>query len=381
VVLFPLFTAFFQNETTGGVVEEAAKAAQEIPQQTEDRLGGIGNLFGNIAAYLSSAEFIVNILATVIIVVLALIFYRVAVYLIPRILRWSRPEDEEALDAASLYRIKRQDTAVTLVRTTLRYVIFIIVALFVLSIFLRNVLPGIAGASLLAAIVGFGAQSFLRDVIAGFSIIFEGQYSVGDFIEVQPQGVSGIVEELGLRMTKIRSLSGEVSYVPNGAMQGVTNYVSGQQRFNVEVQLSDAEAVPRVLGSLDETKELYLTPPRLAEREERGGRVRLRILAGVLPSMAWLVEENLTERIKAAAGEESLAADPLVYKVDQADLSRIRELLPQEAERNLPREAKRKLGFAYMSYATAYDRFRRRSTAATYIVRARARRTSMTRQG
>ncbi len=144
-------------------------------------------------------------------------------------------------------------------------------------------------------------------------------------------------------MTKIRSLSGEVSYVPNGAMQGVTNYVSGQQRFSVEVQLSDAEAVPRVLGSLSEVTELYLTPPRLVERAETGGRVRLRILAGVLPSMAWLVEENLTERIKAAAGEDSLAADPLVYKVDQANLRKVRELLPQEVERNLPPEAGRKL--------------------------------------
>jgi small conductance mechanosensitive channel len=79
------------------------------------------------------------------------------------------------------------------------------------------------------------------------------------------------------------------------------------------------------------------------EREERGGRVRLRILAGVLPSMAWLVEENLTERIKAAAGEDALAADPLIYKVDQENLRRIRELLPQEAERNLPPETGRRL--------------------------------------
>jgi small-conductance mechanosensitive channel len=239
--------------------------------------------------------------------------------------------------------MKRQDTAITLVRNALRYLIFIVVALFVVGIFMRNALPPIGGAAILAAVIGFGAQSFLRDVIAGFSIVFEGQYSVGDFIEVQPQGVSGIVEELGLRMTKIRSLSGEVSYVPNGAMQGVTNYVSGQQRFNVEVQLSDAEAVPRVLASLQETKELYLTPPRLVEREDVGGRVRLRILGGVLPSMAWLVEENLTERIKAAAGEDSLAANPLVYKVDQGSLRRIRELLPQEAERGLPPEAQRKL--------------------------------------
>jgi moderate conductance mechanosensitive channel len=186
-----------------------------------------------------------------------------------------------------------------------------------LSIFIENPLPGVAGATILAAVIGFGAQSFLRDVIAGFSIVFEGQYSVGDFVLIKPQDVSGIVEELGLRMTKIRSLSGEVSYIPNGAMQGVINYVSGQQRFNVEVQLSDPEAVSRVLGSLDEASELYLAPPRLVEREESEGRVRLRILAEVLPSMSWLVEENLVERIKAAAGEEALASDPLVYKVDQ----------------------------------------------------------------
>ena len=330
MILFPLFTAFFQNETTGGVVEEAAKAAQEIPQQTEDKLGGIGNLFGNTAAYLSSAEFIVNILATVITVVLAIVFYRVAVYLIPRILRWSRPEDEEALDAASLYRIKRQDTTVTLVRTTLRYVIFIIVALFVLSIFLRNVLPGIAGASLLAAIVGFGAQSFLRDIIAGFLILFEGQYNVGDFIEVEPTKASGMVEEFGLRTTKIRALSGEIIYIPNGTLTGVTNYVSGQQRFTVEVQLKDEEAAKRVFQEIQEGHELYLTPPRLVNRDETPeGGPRLRFLADVLPSTAWLVEENLVERIKAAAGEESLAADPLVYKVDSRNVQQLKNFIPK----------------------------------------------------
>ncbi len=333
--------ALLQDDTTGEDTGVVGQAAEEVGQETKSELGEVGDFFGGIYEYLISAEFIANVIVTAIVVALGVIFYEALARGVPRILRWRRRRGP--LDPEVVARMKRQDTAITLIRNALRYLVFVIVALFVVGIFMRNALPPIGGAAILAAVIGFGAQSFLRDVIAGFSIIFEGQYSVGDFIEVQPQGVSGIVEELGLRMTKIRSLSGEISYVPNGAMQGVTNYVSGQQRFNVEVQLSDAEAVPRVLGSLDETKELYLTPPRLAEREERGGRVRLRILAGVLPSMAWLVEENLTERIKAAAGEESLAADPLVYKVDQADLSRIRELLPQEAERNLPREAKRKL--------------------------------------
>jgi moderate conductance mechanosensitive channel len=329
------------GEDTGGVVGQAGEAAEDVGQETKSELEQVGDFFGGIYDYLISAEFIANIIVTVIVVALGVVFYEALARGVPRILRWRRRGG--APDPELVARMKRQDTAITLVRNALRYLVFVIVALFVVGIFMRNLLPPIGGAAILAAVIGFGAQSFLRDVIAGFSIIFEGQYSVGDFIEVQPQGVSGIVEELGLRMTKIRALSGEVSFIPNGMMQGVTNYVTGQQRFNVEVQLSDSETVPRVLGALDETKELYLTPPRLIEREERGGRVRLRILADVLPSMAWLVEENLIERIKAAAGEGSLAAEPLVYKVDQANLRKIRELLPQEAERNLPPEAERKL--------------------------------------
>ena len=337
-MLLMLLQSVAGEETTGleGAVNDTAEdAGQELSR--------VQQFFAGVYDYLTSTEFIGNIIASALVILLGFFAYRVLTHGLPRVLRWRRRRAEDLLDAESVARIKRQDTAITLIRNALRYVTFVIVALFILSIFVRNPLPATAGATIIAAVIGFGAQSFLRDVIAGFSIIFEGQYSVGDFIEVQPQGVSGIVEELGLRITKIRSLSGEVSFVPNGVMQGVTNYVSGQQRFTVEVQLSNAEAVPRVLGSLQEASELYLFPPRLVERDDGEDRTRLRIVAVVLPSMAWLVEENLVERIKAAAGEESLAASPLVYKVDQANLRRIRDLLPQEAEKNLPPEAGRKL--------------------------------------
>ena len=338
-MLLTLFQDASGGETTGleGAVNDTAEdAGQELSR--------VQQFFAGVYDYLTSTEFIGNVIASALVILLGLFAYRVLTHGVPRVLRWRRRMAEDLLDAESVARIKRQDTAITLIRNALRYVFFIIVVLFILSIFFRNPLPATAGATIIAAVIGFGAQSFLRDVIAGFSIIFEGQYSVGDFIHVKPQDVSGIVEELGLRMTKIRSLSGEVSYIPNGAIQGVTNYVSGRQRFNVEVQLSDAGAAESVLKSLDETTELYLNPPRLAERNEtEDGRVRLRIVAGVLPSMSWLVEEHLVERIKAAAGEEALAADPLVYKIDQTNLRRIRDLLPQEAERNLPREANKKL--------------------------------------
>jgi len=304
---------------------------------------GLKEFLRDVYHYVLGPDFIGNILASVLVVFLGILFFRVLTRGVPRVLQWRRRSRESLLDVEAVARIKRQDTAITLMRNALRYVVFIIVVLLILSIFFRNPLPAAAGTTIIVAVIGFGAQSFLRDVIAGFSIVFEGQYSVGDFVLIKPQDVSGIVEELGLRMTKIRSLSGEVSYIPNGTMQGVVNYISGQQRFNVEVQLSDTEAASRVENALGEASELYLSPPRLIERNETDGRIRMRLVAGVLPSMAWLVEENLKERIKAAAGEDSLAAEPLIYKVDQANLRRIRSLLPQEAERNLPRQADRKL--------------------------------------
>jgi small-conductance mechanosensitive channel len=326
-----------QEETTG--IADAAGDAVKQPVSIFKRLG---DFVENAYHYVVAPKFIGSVLASMLVIILGIICYRLLIHGLPRVLRWRRGR-ESLLDEEAVTRIKRQDTAITLIRNALRYVIFVIVALVVLSIFIENPLPGVAGATILAAVIGFGAQSFLRDVIAGFSIVFEGQYSVGDFVLIKPQDVSGVVEELGLRMTKIRSLSGEVSYIPNGAMQGVVNYISGQQRFNVEVQVTDAEAASRVEEALSESSELYLSPPRLVERSETDGRIRMRIVAGVLPSMAWLVEDNLTAHIKAAAGEGTLAAEPLTYKVDQANLRRIRSLLPQEAERNLPPQANKKL--------------------------------------
>ena len=335
--MMPLLAALLQSESTDGerTSEETTPVIQEqvgsTLDETGDRLAGVKELFDGTISYLNSPQFFANIIATVIVISLSIIFYRVTIHLLPRILHWSRPDNEASLDAAALARIKRQDTAVTLIRNTLRYVVFSIVALFIFSIFVGTVIPAAAGVSILAAVVGFGAQSFLRDIIAGFFILFENQYSVGDFISVEPTKASGMVEEFGLRTTTIRSLSGEVIYIPNGSLIGVTNYVSGQQRFTIEVQLKDEEAAKRVLEEIQEGHDLYLIPPRLIDRDETPeGGPRLRLLAVVLPSTAWLVEENLVERIKAAAGEDSLATDPLVYKVDSRNVQRLREFIPPE---------------------------------------------------
>ena len=321
------------TETTG-VARGAAQAAQDVNEETTRSLSKVNEFFAGIGDYVTSPAFFAKVIASVVVVALGILVYRLLTHGVPRILRWRRRRQEGMLDAEAVARLKRQNTAITLGRNALLYLIFAGVVLFVLSIFIGNPLPATAGATVLAATVGFGAQSLLRDIIAGFSIVFEGQYSVGDFVEIEPTKAAGLVEELGLRTTKIRALSGESIFIPNGTITGVRNYVSGEQRFTVEVQLSDPRAVEGVLASLGEASDLYLFPPRLVGRKETDGRTRLRILAGVLPSMAWLVEENLVERIKAAAGEGALASEPLIYKVDQANLTKIRNLIPEGTERD-----------------------------------------------
>src|SRR4028118_383087 len=201
--------ALVQEETTSDLAEAAGNVAEDATRDSRSIFNGMGEFLDNTYDYVVGPNFMGDIIASALVVFLGLVFYRVLTRGVPGVLRWRRRR-QEFLDAEAVARIKRQDTAITLTRNALRYVIFAIVVLVLISIFIKNPLPGVAGATILAAVLGFGAQSFLRDVIAGFSIVFEGQYSVGDFVEISPpQGVAGIVEELGLRMTKVRALSGE----------------------------------------------------------------------------------------------------------------------------------------------------------------------------
>ena len=321
------------DETTS-FVQKAKDTGGELGKTTGGVFEDVTTIFGKIVSYLITVEFIGKLVATIVVVALAVLFYKLAMRFVPRILRWHMPQqDADPANYRTQARIKRRDTAVTLVRNILRYITFAIVGLFIVSIFIGDALPTIAGASILAAVIGFGAQNLFRDIIAGFFILFEGQYSVGDFIWVEAAKAAGIVEEFGLRTTTLRTPSGELVYIPNGSITSVLKYGSGQQNYTISVQLKDEEAANRVLEELDEHEgaELYLTPPRLLKRDETpDGNIRLQLLAGVLSSTGWLVEENLIECIKNAAGEEGLAAEPLVYKVDRQSVRRLRDFAPPD---------------------------------------------------
>ena len=114
-----------------------------------------------------------------------------------------------------------------------------------LAIFGWDVKPLLAGAGILGVALGFGAQTLVRDLIAGYFILIENQFAVGELVEVN--GQPALVEEVTLRSTRLRSFSGFVHYVPNGEFKTVTNRSRDWNRLTVDVSVGANEDLGRAL--------------------------------------------------------------------------------------------------------------------------------------
>src|SRR5699024_4009725 len=130
---------------------------------------------------------------------------------------------------------RREQTLKNLSKNILSYVLLFIVVLMILDIFDVPIRTMLAGAGIAGVAIGFGAQSLVKDVIAGFFIIFEDQFSVGDYIEIG--AIEGDVEVIGLRSTKSRSFYGQTYVIPNGQINIVTNYYASNGYAIVEINI------------------------------------------------------------------------------------------------------------------------------------------------
>jgi small conductance mechanosensitive channel len=207
------------------------------------------------------------------------------------------------------------------------YVAAIAVIIAIASIFLPRTAAAFGGSALVLVLVGFGAQRFLMDVIAGTLIAFERWYGVGDFVKIEPAQVSGIVEQFGLRTTVIRSLNGDRTFVPNSQIISATRSPRGYRRYSIELLTSDPEDARRAIEGVGRRAPVgearFLRPPRVVEERELGeGTWLVRGHADVAPTMEWLAEGLLVGALKAQLRSESLLAEPIVYTLDEGTLSR-----------------------------------------------------------
>ena len=196
----------------------------------------------------------------------------------------------------------------------------LIVAVFVLTaianIYDWNLGPLLASAGVAGVALGFGAQTLVKDVISGLFLLVEDQFGVGDVIDVGE--VAGTVEDVGLRVTQIRDLSGTLWYVRNGEVLRVGNMTQGWSRARVEVLVAPDQDVARALellrgaaGDLAEDPEvapLLLAGPEVTGFEDLSAEsVRLRLMIKVVPAKQWLIQRELRARIVERFKAEGIA--------------------------------------------------------------------------
>jgi small conductance mechanosensitive channel len=237
--------------------------------------------------------------------------------------RWTNLPVAETHD---LQRLRRRETAAAVLTTGARYVVFLIAVFALIGILVEDRLPAAAGATLIVLVLGFGAQRFLNDILAGFFILFENQYGVGDFVTVEPTGLAGVVEEFGLRATVLRNLNGDRCFVPNGQIIAVRKSPQRFRSYRVELLSREREEPRRVLKEILALDVVggarFLRPPEVEEERDLGDDLTLiRIRADVPPTMEWLAEDYLAGALEARL-EDALVSKPLVYTLDESAVRR-----------------------------------------------------------
>ena len=241
-----------------------------------------------------------KVLYIVVILVVARVAYGLLIYLLRRMLVDRKVK--HLLDE------RKANTLFSLLRSMLFYGITITVVLDTLKR-LFNFETGtlLASASVLGVALGFGSQSLVKDIIGGFFILFENQFSVGELVKTGE--FTGTIEETGIRTTHIRAWGGELHIIPNGSITAVTNFSRGKMLAKVEIQIPYDEDLDRAMGVMSavceevsvEFGDKIIEVPTVQGVTQFGERnVVLRVIAFTQPDEQWGLERELRRRIHSA---------------------------------------------------------------------------------
>jgi small conductance mechanosensitive channel len=213
---------------------------------------------------------------------------------------------------------QRSHTVANLLKSVGRTVIIAVALLLTLNAFL-DIGPLLAGAGILGLAVSFGAQSLVKDVIAGFFILSENQFGIGDVIEVA--GKSGAVERMSIRVVMLRDTEGVLHVIPNGQITTVSNRTRKWARAVVDVSVSYQANVDVALGVLrDELAQFAADPlwalrldgaPEVLGVQDLGeSAVIIRTLTRTQAGAQWEVGRELRRRLKIRLDNEGLEIPP-----------------------------------------------------------------------
>jgi small conductance mechanosensitive channel len=249
--------------------------------------------------------------------------------LLTRFAQWARDRflariDARAIEADELVRseaAKHRHVVAQVVTWTALAVIYVVAAVLIVQNLGVPLAGLVAPAALISAALGFGLQRFVQDIGAGLFITGERQYGFGDVIQIAVGGgtppVTGTVEDVTLRVTRLRTLSGEVITTPNGQIIQVTNLSRDWARVVLDVPVPSAVDVSHVTDVLkrvgeeayddERLRKMMLDPPTVmgVERIEVD-TFSVRMVARTLPGMQFDVGRQLRARVALAFRYEGI---------------------------------------------------------------------------
>ncbi|MFC3886309.1 mechanosensitive ion channel family protein [Bacillus songklensis] len=207
---------------------------------------------------------------------------------------------------------RREATLMKLLQNVLTYVVYFVAFMMILEAMTIDVKALLAGAGIVGLAVGFGAQNLVRDIITGFFIIFEDQFSVGDYVRVG--AFEGTVEEIGLRTTKIKSWTGELNILPNGSIVEVTNFSIHNSIAFVDVSIAYEEDITKAEQIIDELlqelpdryEDMVKPPELLGVQNVVGTEVVMRIVSEVKPMKQWNIARMIRKEVKARLDQHGI---------------------------------------------------------------------------
>jgi small conductance mechanosensitive channel len=274
---------------------------------TSKSIQGLINKFQNDATWLIFGEGLLKIIAILIIAKVLIKIGEMAIHNIFKIRNLSPLVKSSG---------RREETLSKLLENILSYVVYFITFMMILSVLGINVQSLIAGAGIVGLAVGFGAKNLVQDIITGFFIIFEDQFSVGDHIRVGQ--FEGNVESIGLRTTKIKSWTGELYILPNGSITQVTNFSLNNSIAVVDIGISygeDIERAEKVIKDslkimLDQYEDLIKAPELLGIQTMGATEVVLRIVAETFPMKQARIARVIRKDIKLLLDEQGIKVPP-----------------------------------------------------------------------
>ncbi len=167
--------------------------------------------------------------------------------------------------------------------------------------------PLLAGAGLIGLAISFASQNLIQDAINGFLIILEDQYAVGDFIGIGQS--AGIVEDINLRITRLRDTEGRLVTIPNSEVRTVTNYTSNWSQADIKIPIAyqtDVEQALQIVENINnqisqEWQQEILEKPKLLGVDEFSNQgVIIRIWIKTKPMQQWPIAREYRRQVKAA---------------------------------------------------------------------------------